>query len=81
MEVYIPEPGQPYSPQKVDINRAPAWLLEAVPGIGEATAQAIIGYRELNGPFRSIDDLLMVRGIGEKTLENIAQYITVADRD
>jgi competence protein ComEA len=39
------------SPQQVDINRADSWLLAALPGIGEAKAQAIINYRALHGPF------------------------------
>ena len=57
--------------QKVDINRAPAWLLEALPGIGEVRAQDIINYREQNGPFRTIYELLEVKGIGPATFEQV----------
>jgi competence protein ComEA len=80
VEIYIAPPGGDDSPQKIDINRAQAWLLDALPGIGGVTAQAIVDYRQQNGPFRSIDDLLRVKGIGEETLQNIAGYVTVAGR-
>jgi len=42
IELLIPQPGEENEAQKIDINRAPAWLLEALPGIGEVKAQAII---------------------------------------
>jgi len=66
-------------PQKININRAEAWLLEALDGIGDTLAQRIVEYRESNGPFQSIDDLTDVSGIGSKTLENIRDEITVVD--
>jgi competence protein ComEA len=65
--------------QKININTAGAWLLAALPGIGEARAGAIIAYRTENGPFRDINELLNVPGIGEATLENIRDLVTVAD--
>ena len=55
------------------------WLLEALPGIGETRAQAIVDYRNENGPFKRIEDLLQVKGIGEGTLDKIKDYITVSD--
>lgn len=61
----------------VDINAASASDLEALPGIGPKTAQAIIEDRETRGPFSSVDDLVRVRGIGPKTLEKIRGLITV----
>ena len=64
-------------PQKIDINRAGSWLLEALPDIGAATAQNIIAYREANGPFRNIDELLKVSGIGPATLNKIVPYVVV----
>ncbi len=67
------------APQKIDINRAEAWLLEALPGIGEVKAQAVIDYREQNGLFNNTNELLNVEGIGQSTLENIEDLITVAD--
>lgn len=65
--------------QKIDINRAELWLLEALPGIGEVRAQAIVGYRDEQGPFRRIEDLLRVSGIGPATFDRIKDYITVSD--
>jgi competence protein ComEA len=65
------------SPQKVDINRAEAWLLAALPGIGETRAQAIVAYRQKNGLFRDINELLKVPGIGNTTFEAIKNLITV----
>ena len=79
MELYIPHEGENQSPQKVDINRAESWLLEALPGIGEILAQRIVDYRNENGLFRRVEDLLQVSGIGEATFENIKNYITVSD--
>ncbi len=64
-------------PQKIDLNRAGAWLLSALPGIGEVTAQRIVSYREASGPFRSPSDLLKVEGIGPATLDKIAAFVTV----
>jgi len=66
------------SQQKVDLNRAPGWLLEALPGIGEITAESIIQYRNRHGPFRHIRQLVEVEGIGPATFENLAGKITVA---
>ena len=79
IEIYIPQEGETQSPQKIDINRAEAWLLEALPGIGETRAQAIVDYRNENGPFKRIEDLLRVKGIGEGTFDQIKDYITVSD--
>ena len=66
-------------PQKVDINRAETWLLAALPGIGEARAQAIIDYRQRYGPFRDINELLKVPGIGDTIFEGIKRLITVKE--
>jgi len=55
------------------------WLLEVLPGIGEVLAQRIADYRSKNGPFKRIEDLLKVSGIGPATLEKIKDYITVSD--
>lgn len=79
LRLYVPgaEEGQP--PQKVNINRAEAWLLQALPGIGEARARAIIDYRSKNGPFRNTNELLKVEGFGTATYERIKDLITVAD--
>ncbi|MCK4388321.1 MAG: helix-hairpin-helix domain-containing protein, partial [Dehalococcoidia bacterium] len=58
---------------------AEPWLLETLPGIGEVLAQRIVDYRSENGPFKRIEDLLKVSGIGEATFEKIKDYITVSD--
>ncbi len=71
--------GASGAPQKVDINRAGAWLLEALPGVGETRAQAIIAYREQHGPFRDIHELTNVPGFGEATFEAIKDLIAVAE--
>ena len=77
LEIRVGEAGEPQA-QKIDINRAEPWLLEALPGIGEARARAIIDHRLSNWPFRSVDDLAKVDGIGAVTLERIRPLITVS---
>lgn len=79
VKLYIPRLGEGEQPQKIDINRAEAWLLMALPGIGEARAKAIVEYRCQNGPFRNINELIKVEGIGTATYERIKHLITVAD--
>jgi competence protein ComEA len=65
------------TPQKIDINRAEAWLLEALPSIGEVKAQAIVDYRNLHGYFHDINELLNVPGISQSILDEIKDFITV----
>jgi len=66
----------------VDINRADASHLEsALVGIGPDKAAAIVQYREDHGPFASVDDLVNVKGVGEKTIEKNRKNLTVADED
>ncbi len=79
IEIYVPQAGETASPQKINVNLADPWLLEALPGIGEVLAQRIVDYRSVNGPFRRVEDLVKVSGIGEATLQNIRDYITVSD--
>lgn len=61
----------------VDINRATAAQLDELPGIGPATAQAIVEHREANGPFASVDQLEDVRGIGPAKLDAIRDLVTL----
>ena len=61
----------------VNINSASKRELDALPGIGEVLAQRIIDYRSANGPFQSVDELIKIKGIGEKTLAKLKPYATV----
>ena len=79
LKLYIPEVGEEEQPQKIDINRAEIWLLKALPGIGETLSQRIVDYRHQNGPFRNINELIKVEGIGTTIYEQIKELVTVAD--
>ena len=61
----------------ININTATAEELDLLPEIGPVLAQRIVAYRNAFGDFESIEDLLRVNGIGEKTLDKIRDYITV----
>jgi competence protein ComEA len=63
----------------ININTASLADLESLPGIGPVKAQAIIEYRELNGPFESIEEIMQVPGIGPATFDLIQDRITVDD--
>ncbi len=60
--------------EQINLNQADAQTLEYIPGIGPAKAKEIIALRESSNGFSSIEDLLAVKGIGEKTLETIRQH-------
>jgi competence ComEA-like helix-hairpin-helix protein len=59
----------------IDINSASSLQLQEVPGIGPATAEKILAMRKSYGAFKSVDDLLSVRGIGPKRLEKMRKYL------
>lgn len=61
----------------VDINTAGEAELDKLPGIGPAKAKAIVEDRAKNGPFKSVEDLKRVKGIGDKTLDDLKGQITV----
>ena len=62
----------------LDLNAASEKALLSLPGVGPSTAKAIVAYRAAQGPFRSVDDLLQVKGIGPKKLESLRPYARVA---
>ena len=71
----------PQEPQSgpLNINTATAAQLETLDGIGQVLAQRIVDYRNANGPFASVDDLLEVNGIGPGILETIRPQITTEE--
>ncbi|WP_237690188.1 helix-hairpin-helix domain-containing protein [Nocardioides panacisoli] len=70
-------PASPGAERPVNLNLAQQAELEELPGVGPVTAAAIIAWREEHGGFRSVDQLIDVSGIGEKTLAEIAPRVTV----
>jgi competence protein ComEA len=64
----------------VNINTATATELEALPGVGAATAKRIIEYRQKNGPFKKIEDLMNVQGVGEKSFLKLRPQISVSPK-
>lgn len=61
---------------RISLGTATLEQLDTLPGIGPVTAQAILDHRSEHGPFTSVDDLLDVKGIGEKTLSDIRDQVT-----
>ena len=62
----------------VNLNTASAAQLEALPGVGASTAKRILEYRQKNGSFKKIEELMNVKGIGEKSFLKLKPLITVA---
>lgn len=86
MMVYIPFQGEAEavlsdealaSEGKIPLNRADQAMLEKLPGIGPAKAEAIIAYREEHGDFKDVNELLNVSGIGPKTFEKLKEHVTL----
>lgn len=64
-------------PLQLNLNTASVDELTAIDGIGDTKATAIVSYREENGPFLRVDDLIYVNGIGEATLEHVRPFLYV----
>lgn len=69
--------GGASAPSLVNLNSATEIDLNTLPRIGPAMATRIVAYRDANGPFASIDDLLQIPGIGDKTLESLRPLLTL----
>jgi len=84
-KIYIPKideqkeavAGTKTSPGLININQADTVLLETLPGIGPSYAQKIIDYREKNGGFKSIEELMAVSGIGKSLFSQIEALVTI----
>lgn len=72
---------KPLALHSININTADAVQLKRLPGIGAVTAQAIIDYRQTNGPFKEAQELTKVKRIGKKTLEKIKPFIVLTAGD
>ncbi len=72
-----PHRKQELREQSVNLNSASAAQLIQLPGIGPSYAERIIAYRTEHGPFKSVDELEQVKGIGKKRLEKIRPFVTV----
>ncbi len=73
-----PAKAAPAPAAVVNINTATAEQLDSLPGIGAKVAARIIEYRQKNGPFKKVEDLMNVRGIGEKNFLKLKSMITVS---
>ena len=69
--------GQRAEGELIDLNQASAVQLESLPGVGEVTAARIIEYRQENGGFKKIEELMNVRGIGERSFLRLRPLVTV----
>lgn len=80
MLLLAPLAGEEKKPSKVvNINTAPAEELAQLPGVGQEIARRIIRHRARSGKFRTVDELLVVRGISAKKLEKLRPYVTVEE--
>ena len=62
----------------VNINTADAEQLQMLPRVGPALAERIIGYRESNGPFKAVEEIVAVKGIGDASLEKLEPYLVTS---
>jgi competence protein ComEA len=65
--------------QTININTADKETLMAVKGVGEKRAEAIIAFRQQNGPFKSVDDLLLVKGVGQSIVDDNRDTLSTSE--
>lgn len=71
--------GVAFAAEKINLNTATAEQLQLLDGVGPSTAASIIDYRDANGGFSSVDEVINVRGIGDKKAAQLAEQVTVSD--
>jgi competence protein ComEA len=71
------DPGRTGQDGRININKASVEELVALPRVGQAVAKRIVVFREKNGPFKKVEDLKSVRGIGDKVFDQIRPSIRV----
>ena len=79
ISIHVPAIGEISRSQKVDLNHADGWLLQSLPGIGEGKAAQIVDYRFKNGPFRSVDDLLKIKGFGKSVVDGVRGFVSIGE--
>ena len=62
-------------PAPININTATVEQLVTLPGVGPSTARSIVRYREKNGPFRRVEDLLILKGMSKQKLQKLRPYV------
>lgn len=70
--------GSVYAADKIDLNNASNEELQMIDGVGPATAEAVVEYREANGGFESMDEVQNVNGIGEKKATQLSEQATIS---
>ncbi len=71
------DPGRTGKESRININKASVEELVELPRVGETVAKRIVGFRQKNGPFKKVEDLKSVRGIGDKVFDKIRPSIRV----
>ena len=66
------------STEVINLNSATAAQIATLPGIGPKTADLVVQYRQKNGPFKKIEEIMNIRGVGEKSFLKIKDRLTVA---